>query len=199
MITLNSLSDAKLADLLNQGGVGVLPTDTVYGLVCKASDQTAVKRLYSLKERENKPGTVVTANIDQLVELGIKARYLKAVEQFWPNPLSIIVPSEPALSYLDLGRMSLAVRVPSYNELAELLLETGPLLTSSANLPEKQPANTIEEAQKYFGEQVDFYIDGGDLSSRLPSTLIRIVDDAVEILREGAVRVEESGEIAEAN
>ncbi len=195
----NSLSDSKLIDLLKQGGVGVLPTDTVYGLVCRASDQMAVQRLYSLKERENKPGTVIAANIDQLIELGVKARYLKAVEHFWPNPISIEIPQEMNLNYLHQGTFRQAFRIPKNNPVVALLKQIGPLLTSSANLPGEKPANNIDEAHAYFGSQVDFYVDGGDLSGRLPSTLIRIVDDAVEVLREGAVRVEESGKIMEDN
>src|SRR5688500_17753578 len=90
---LNTLSDSKLSQLLNSGGVGVIPTDTVYGLVCSAANQEAVARLYALKSRENKPGTVIAASVDQLVALGIKARYLKPVESYWPNPISVIIPN----------------------------------------------------------------------------------------------------------
>lgn len=193
---LNALSDPKLNELLLNGGVGVLPTDTVYGLVCRAADETAVAHLYGLKNRESKPGTVIAANIDQLVELGIKARYLKAVEQFWPNPISIVIPSYD-LSYIHLGKMSIAFRIPKHPKLVSLLETVGPLLTSSANKAGEKPADNITEAQKYFGDKVDFYVDGGDLSSQKPSTVIRIVDDAVEVLREGAVTIdEETGRIS---
>jgi L-threonylcarbamoyladenylate synthase len=56
---LNALSDNSLVDLLNSGAVGILPTDTVYGLVCRAADAEAVTRLYALKSRDHKPGTVI--------------------------------------------------------------------------------------------------------------------------------------------
>lgn len=192
---LNTLSNSDLIELLHGGGVGVLPTDTVYGVVCRAADETAVARLYALKNRENKPGTVIAASIQQLVDLGIKARYLKAVEQFWSNPISIVIPSHE-LAYIHLGVGSIAVRIPAHKMLQNLLKQTGPLLTSSANLPGKPEATTVQQAQDYFGDQVDFYVDGGDLSDRKPSTLIRIVDDAVEVLREGAVKIdEETGKI----
>lgn len=193
-MVLDSLNDS-VAKLLLEGKIGVIPTDTVYGLVCKASNSEAVARLYQLKSREHKPGTVIAANIQQLAELGIPLRYVRAAEQFWPNPISVIVASTPELSYLDLGKMTLAVRVPKFPELIKLLNKTGPLLTSSANYPGDPEANNVGQAQKYFGDSVDFYADGGDLSGRTPSTLIRIIDDAVEILREGAVKVNEAGEI----
>lgn len=175
---------------LVEGSVGIMPSDTLYGVVCRAVDKVAVARLYKLKSRENKPGTVIAASVDQLVELGLKRRNLAAVADFWPGAISIVVPSDnPSLAYLDQGVGSLAVRVVDDTELIEILLQTGPLLTTSANQPGEPAANTIAEARAYFGDTVDFYEDGGDLSGRKPSTLIRIVDDAIEVLREGAVEV----------
>lgn len=181
---------SNIAKQVNLSTVGVIPTDTVYGVVAKAYDPIAVERLYQLKSRENKPGTLIAANLEQLEQLGLKHRYLKAVEQFWPGAVSVIIPtSDPKLSYLHQGKLSLAARIPDDKELRELLLMTGPLLTSSANPPGEPPATTIDEAKKYFGGQVDFYVDGGDLSDRQPSTVIRMVDDAVEVIRPGAVKI----------
>lgn len=197
--SFTSLTDPDLAKLLKNGGVGVLPTDTVYGLACRAADQAAVERLYALKHREHKPGTIIAASVQQLVELGLKARYLKAVEAFWPNPLSVVIPCDAALAYLHLGKYSLAVRIPKQPRLTELLAQTGPLLTSSANLSGESPATTLAEAQKYFGDEVDFYADGGNLANQLPSTVIRVVDDAIELLRPGAVLIDENGRISQAN
>lgn len=178
------------ADLSKQGAIGVIPTDTVYGVVARATDHEAVTRLYELKKRDSKPGTVIAADIGQLEELGLKHRYLKAVEQFWPGAVSVVIPaSDPDLEYLHRGRMSLAVRVPAGKELQSLLKKTGPLLTSSANRSGEPPAATIAQARKYFDDKVDFYVDGGDLSGRQPSTVIRILDDAVEVLRPGAVKM----------
>ncbi len=181
--------------LKTPGAVGVIPTDTVYGVVARAIDVAAVERLYTLKQRDIKPGTVVAASIDQLVELGIKRSYLKAVEQFWPGAVSVVIPCGPELEYLHRGKRSLAVRIPRHPELQKLLTQTGALLTSSANHPGESTANTVEEAKKYFADKVDIYVDGGDLSGHQPSTVIRIVDDAIEILRPGAVNINEEGRI----
>ncbi len=186
----------ELIEQLKNGAVGVMPTDTIYGLVCSASDKQAVSRLYLLKSRENKPGTVIAANIEQLVGLGIKRRYLKAVEQYWPNPISLVLPVGHELDYLDAGKLSVAVRIPSNEKVSRILEQTGPLLTTSANHPGKKPAESASEAKKYFGDKVDFYVDGGSTSGAKPSTIIRIVDDAIEVLREGAVKIdEETGRI----
>lgn len=187
MQIFNSLQDEAVTKSLKNGGVGVIPTDTVYGLVACAADQAAVARLYALKHREHKPGTVVAASIDQLVELGIKRRYLKAVEQFWPGAVSVETPHHIAYLHQNTGRQ--AFRIPADEHLRKLLERTGPLLTTSANLPGEVTATTIKEAQTYFGDQVAFYVDGGDLSGRPPSTIIRIIDDAIEVIRQGSAKV----------
>jgi L-threonylcarbamoyladenylate synthase len=179
------------SELLKPGSIGVIPTDTVYGVVARAADQAAVERLYNLKKRDNKPGTLIAADIKQLEELGLKHRYLKAVEQFWPGAVSVIIPAaDPELTYLHRGKMTLAVRIPDDSKLKKLLQATGPLLTSSANPPGQPTATTIGQAKKYFSDQVDFYSDSGDLSGRQPSTVIRIIDDAIEVLRQGAAKID---------
>lgn len=188
--------DHIVIDRIKAGAVGVLPTDTVYGLAALAANKEAVKRLYALKDRKCKPGTVIAANIEQLVDLGLKKRYLTAVQAYWPNPISVVVPSEPALSFLDQGQGTLAVRLPKDAWLQKLLLQTGPLLTSSANQPGQPPAINIDEAKAYFGDKLDFYEDGGNLAGHQASTVIRVVDDAVVVLRPGAVKIDtETGEI----
>jgi L-threonylcarbamoyladenylate synthase len=181
--------------LRSPGTVGVLPCDTIYGLVARATDKTAVARLYKVKHRDNKPGTIIASSIEQLVDLGIKYRYLKAVEQFWPGAVSVIIPCGQELAYLHLGKNSLAVRIPNSKGIRDLLTKTGPLLTSSANLKDKEPAMDIAQAQAYFGDKVDFYEDGGDLYGRKPSTVIRVVDDSIKVLRPGAVMIDEFGKV----
>lgn len=189
MLIIDDLRNVQVAERLIDGAVAVLPTDTVYGLVCVAGQPETVARLYRTKHREHKPGTVIAANIDQLVELGLKRRYLKAVEEYWPNPLSVVIPAGEELAYIHQGVHGLAVRIPSDPRLHDLLLKTGPLLTTSANMPGEPTSVTVQEAVACFGETVDFYVDGGDLSGNPPSTIIRIVDDAIEVLRQGAVEI----------
>lgn len=186
---------ARIAGALRKGNIGVLPTDTLYGIVAAAANREAVRRIYDLKKRERKPGTVVAASIDQLAGLGFKLRYLKAVEHFWPGAVSIVIPCGPELNYLTQGTGAIALRVSADSGFNRLLERAGPLLTSSANRPGKHPARTIQEAELYFNDFVDFYVDGGNLSGRAPSTVIRIVDDAVEVLRQGAVRIDEAGRL----
>lgn len=184
----NITSDGLVA-AIQSGAVGVLPCDTVYGLVCSASNHAAVQRLYELKHRERKPGTIIASDVSQLVELGLKKRYLTPIVSYWPGAVSVVIPCGKELEYIHQGIGSLAVRVPAGSELQDLLRITGPLLTSSANLPGQPPATDIESARQYFGENIDFYVDGGDFSGHLPSTIVRVVDDALEVIRQGAVKI----------
>lgn len=193
MVTYTSLSDPHVASLLRAGKVAVIPTDTVYGIVCRAADQAAVARLYALKSRDHNPGPVIAANVEQLVELGLKRRYVSAVAHLWPAALSIEIPH--SLSYLNQDTGRSAFRVVADEAVAKLLEQTGPLLTSSANQPGLPPANNLAEAIAYFGDRVDFYVDGGDTSGRPPSTLIRVVDDTIEVVRQGSVKINEYGRI----
>ena len=177
--------------MLTQGGVGVMPTDTVYGLVTRAHDPRAVQRLYALKHREHKPGTIIAASVEQLASLGVDNKYLDRVKKWWPNPLSVETPLGDELRYLhqDTGRQGL--RVVADENIRKILQQTGPLVTSSANQPGEPGSINIYEAWDFFHDSVDFYVDGGDLSGRAPSTIIKIADGGtIEVIRQGAITIE---------
>lgn len=176
------ISNNNLQKLKN-GAIGIIPTDTVYGIVTLAKNKTSVARLYELKKRDRKPGTIIASNLNQLLSLGIDLNSLDLASRFWPGSVSVVIPCGTTLKYLHLGVGSLAFRLVSDKKIYDLLLETGPLLTSSANLPNMPIANNIKEAKKYFGKSVDLYINGGDLSDRLPSSIIKIENNNIIRLR----------------
>ncbi len=188
ILALTQLNSALVPD-----AVGVIPSDTVYGLVARATDRRAVERLYILKNREHKPGTVVAASVEQLLQLGLPEQQLRRVAHLWPNPLSVVLPAGPELGYIHQDLDSFPVRIPKDPEFQGVLEQTGPLVTSSANQPGEPPAINVAEARDYFGDQVDFYVDGGELVDRAPSTIIRIADDEIEVIRQGAVEISGSG------
>jgi L-threonylcarbamoyladenylate synthase len=182
----NKLSKNNL-HLLKSGAVGVLPTDTIYGIVTQVKNHESVSRLYGLKNRENKPGTIIASNSQQILELGISKKYIEKAGGFWPGPVSVILPADDSLSYVHQGKNSLAFRVVSNPEIAKLLEVTGPLLTSSANQPDMPAANNIKEAKKYFGGNVDFYIDGGNIDDSVASAVIKIDENGIGILRDNPI------------
>jgi L-threonylcarbamoyladenylate synthase len=177
----------QAVQILLDGGVGVLPTDTVYGLVARAADPAAVARLYSLKNRVKQPGPVVAANVEQLISLGLPREPLEQVRQYWPAPLSVEIQHD--FAYLHQGTGRQAFRVVADEAVRRVLEQTGPLVTTSANRPEEPTAVNIDQAREYFQDRVDFYVDGGDLSGRPPSTIIGLKNGKIVVYRQGAVKI----------
>ena len=172
---------------LKKGGVGILPTDTLYGIVASALNEKAVERVYALKGRAPaKPCIILISSLSDLALFGVtlSPALQTILSTYWPGPTSIILPCVgEAFAYLHRGTHSLAFRLPKNDSLRALLQETGPLIAPSANAEGLPPATTIKEAQDYFKDKVDFYMDGGVLNNP-PSSLIRISEDgAVEKLR----------------
>lgn len=169
--------------LLGEDKVGVIPTDTIYGLVAQATSKTAVTRMYALKNREQKPGTLIAASTEQLATLGVSPKEIAKVSHYWPNPLSAVLPLD--VDYVTQGVGAVAMRVTADQKIRELLEHTGPLITSSANSPGKPHATTLDKAIAYFGDTIDFYVDGGTIAEVQPSTIIRPTADGIEVLRQG--------------
>lgn len=168
----------NITEVLNNDGVGVLATDTVYGVVARLLSPVAVQRIYEVKHSDTQRpvGTVLIANTDQLRDI-VSDEYIDKASQYWPGPTSVILPVSDELEYAHKGFGSLPFRVPADPELVNLLEQTGPLATSSANLPSQPPAINVDQAKEYFGDTVDFYEDGGDLSDSVPSKIIKILDN----------------------
>lgn len=184
----NSLLDPELIRLLGEGAIGVIPTDTVYGLVACASSKTAIEKLYSVKSRERQPGTTIGASISQLKKLGFPEETLLRAEKYWPDAVSIEMSAGDIPKYLSTNQQYMAARIPNHKDLKSLLEQVGPLMTTSANAPKDTTSTDIKMAQNYFGDTIDFYVDGGDLSDRPPSTIIGIrPDQSVVVYRQGAV------------
>ncbi len=171
----------NIIEILKNDGVGVIATDTVYGVVARLASPVAVERIYTVKQRNpRKPvGTVLIASTDQLEGI-VEEKFLSVAAQYWPGPVSVVLPVGNNLEYAHKGFASLPFRIPNDKRLIEFLRTTGPLATSSANIESRSPAATVEQARQYFGDTVDFYEDGGDLSSRVPSRIIQISQDGAE-------------------
>ncbi len=189
----DSLAPARISKIIRDGGTGVLPTDTIYGLVASALDKKAVGKVYKMRERNpKKPFIILISSVRDLEIFGIRVdkKLRSLLFKFWPGKVSVILPCPlKRYHYLHRGTNSLAFRLPANEDLIEILKKTGPLIAPSANLEGLPPAKTIERARKYFGDQAEFYADSGKLDSP-PSTLIRIsANGEVAVLRRGAMKI----------
>ncbi|MBP6942701.1 MAG: threonylcarbamoyl-AMP synthase [Candidatus Buchananbacteria bacterium] len=174
----------EITDQINKGAIGVLPTDTLYGVVASIKQLEAVERVYTVKQRDrHKACIVLIAKLDDLQLFGITVdEYRDRLNEYWPGPVSVVLPTGTCPEHLCRKGPSLAVRFPNDPWLQSLLALTGPLIAPSANPETQPPATTIAEAQQYFNSDIDFYVDGGILAGKA-STLISLVEPETTTLR----------------
>lgn len=175
----------NVVTVLKENGVAVVPTDTVYGIVTSPFIESSVERIYELKDRDSrKPLIILLPEPEAMKMFTIKTTWIERARAHWPGPTTVVVPCESRrLRYLHRGTQSLAFRVPEDPLLEELLAQTGPLVAPSANPEGLPPAETVEEAEDYFGPSVDAYLDGG-VRDGSPSKIIKLTEDGVQTLRE---------------
>lgn len=182
----------EIINILKKGGVGVMPTDTIYGLVGTVFSREAVDRIYQIKKRDrNKPLIILVSALNDLNKLGIKIEKETRLilEKIWPGEISVVLNfRNEKIKYLNEKGNTLAVRLSSDENVLRILKKTGPLIATSANLEGERPAENIAEARKNFGDQVDFYLNGGELKAS-HSTLIEIKSGGIKILRKGGVDI----------
>lgn len=175
--------DNNVIRLLNEGAVGVIRTDTLYGVVGRADSQETVERIYAVKGRTPTKSPIVLVDSVKGLWDEYDEETMRRLGELWPGKNSVILPSLAAPEWITRGNGSVAYRIPDNDALLELLRNTGPLAAPSANPEGETPAMTIEQAKAYFGDTVDFYVDGGTVTDAAPSKLYRLQPDGLERLR----------------
>lgn len=183
----NIWASENLIKILQEGGVVVMPTDTIYGMVGKAENKDVVERIYKIRKRNSdKPCIILIGDIAELEKFSISLspEQKNAIKNFTlPTSFILDCPNDK-LTYLHRGTNSLAFRIPPQKELREMLSKTGPLIAPSANTEALPPTQTISEAKEYFGDLVDLYIDGGELKGQASRVIKLHKDGSISILRE---------------
>lgn len=176
---------------LAAGALALLPTDTVYGLVCVAASRDAALDLYRLKGRvEIQPTAVIASNIDVLfAEIpGIDGLAAAGLRTLLPGPFTLVVPNrERRYSWLSAARPeTIGVRVPHLvGETAEIVASVGMVVATSANLPGGPDPRRLEDVPSEIRAGVAFAVDGGELPGT-PSTVIDLSGASPVVLRAGA-------------
>ena len=182
-------------DAVRRGGVVVLPTDTVYGVGCLATDADAVSRVLAAKGRGRQmPPPVLVADAAQVRALPVEipATAGRLMEAFWPGGLTLILKLTSDLGW-DLGdlRDTVAVRVPDLDVTRAILAETGPMAVTSANLHDQPPATDVHEAIAQLGDSVDLYVDGGPTPGPTASSIVDLSVSPAHLIRSGTLAIEE--------
>ena len=204
METLRLRDDAKgietAAEIIKNGGVVAIPTETVYGLAANAYDEKAVNKIFIAKGRpQDNPLIVHTCNLDmtnQIVE-DFSADAKKLAQKFWPGPLTIILKRGRKIpSSVSAGLDTVAVRMPS-NEVARKLIEVSglPLAAPSANLSGSPSPTTAEHVLKDLDGKIDAVIMSEPCTVGVESTVVTLAVTPYKILRPGFVTYEEIAEI----
>ena len=171
----------KAAEILNGGGVAVIPTDTVYGLAARPDFPAAVERLYTIKGREaKKPIALLASDIAAIERFGcqVTGRARELAERHWPGALTLVIGPE-------------GFRIPDHDRTRRLLAACGGVLrVTSANLSGRRPATDAPQALADVGLSADFVIDDGVSPGGVPSTVVRVkADGSLEVLRQGAIEI----------
>ena len=169
------------AELLNAGGVVVIPTDTVYGLAAHPAFPEAVERLYSIKGREERKKIALLASSAEAVAsfgFPLPPAAMELAAKHWPGALTIVLGDE-------------GFRVPAHGWTRKLAAKCGGVLrVTSANLSGGRPATDASQALADVGLSADMVIDDGVCPVGVASTVVRIAADGrVEVLRKGAVEI----------
>lgn len=181
-----------IAEVLRQGGVVFLPTDTLYGLSAGAFHGDALHRIANLKGRSS-PFLLLCDNREKLSPL-ISA-LPSALDRLWgrvvPGPLTLLIPSRRPLPLLTGPEGKIAVRWPNHQPLKELLsLLPFPIVSTSANPHGLPPAGSVREAAAYFPEGIDLFVEDGPRGA-LPSTMVDLSLPVPRIVRPGSLSREE--------
>ena len=176
---------------LERGGVVVVPTDTVYGLATRADNPKGIERIYELKGRpDDKPFQVLVAGVDALEDFAeVTAVASKLAAAFWPGPLTIVLPAGRSAPEGVVREGLIGLRAPNHPLALELVAASGPLAATSANLSGEPTPTTVDALLDLFGPRVDAYVDGGAIETRA-STVVKVDDGKIEILRAGPITAE---------
>jgi L-threonylcarbamoyladenylate synthase len=184
---------------LREGGLAVVPTDTVYAVVADAFQPMATARLFGAKRRSREtPLTVVIRSPRQVN--GLVADVSEAAERlmatYWPGPLTLVFRASEGLTW-DLGATlgTVALRLPADDLLLGVAADIGPLACSGANRRGENAPHTVDDAELQLGLTVSLYVDGGPRKAT-PSTIVDVTAGGAGVLREGAIAADHVAQVA---
>ena len=185
---------AHAAQVLEDGGVALYPTDTVYALGCAFDARRSVERLYRLKQMdERRPLAMICADLSDIARYAVVSDFAyRQMRRILPGPYTVVLPATREVPRLLLDkRRTIGIRVPASPICATLVRALGrPLLTTSAVPPGAERACIdTDEGKEAWPRGLDLVIDGGPTAGE-PSTVVSLLDDQIEILREGLGAIE---------
>ena len=196
----------RAVNALKRKGVIIYPTDTVYGIGV-LPDRNAIEKLYEIKKRDkSKKLIALIADISTINEVmdstdgssGDIEILEKIASVYWPGDLTVVIKAKKEITKIieinddESNDSTIGVRIPNNPIALEIIRQSGGIvLTTSANFTGENPVKEYEDLNKDLADQVDYVVRGTNGSSGIPSTIIKIYNNKISIIRDGSVHMEE--------
>lgn len=195
----NSIDEKEISEcarILVNGGVGIYPTETVYGIGANGLNSESVRKVFEVKHRPlNKPINLLVSDIAMIeaVAKEITEVEYKIIKNFFPGPITLILKKKECVpDIVTSNGDTVGVRMPEEQITFKLIKEAGvPLATPSANITGKKSGTNFDEIIADFDGKVDFFIDNGPSRIGKPSTIVKVENEQVKILRQGSITLQE--------
>ena len=178
----------KVADALKQGGIIAYPTDTFYGIGCDIMNKKAIEKIYQIKQRsKNKPFSFICSGLKNISRYAKVSNYAyRTMKRLLPGPYTFILEGSKMVPKMMLTKRKTAgIRVPDNRICIDLIRQLGnPIISTSASLPNNDILQDPSLIHEHLNSRLDFVIDGGPVPGR-PSSVISLIHDEPEVLREG--------------
>jgi len=179
---------SQVVESLRQGGVIAYPTDTTYGIGCDIFNPRGIKNIYQIKQRDaRKPFSFICADLSDAANYARISNFaFKIMKRHLPGPYTFVLEATRIVpDSLTTRQKTVGIRIPADNIAMAIVRELGhPLVTTSANLSGETPLHDPIEIESSLGRKLNFVVDGG-IRFGDPSTVISLIDDRIEILRQG--------------
>ncbi len=181
---------------IKNGGVVVFPTETVYGIGTNGLNEKAVEKLYKIKQRPlTKPISLLVSNFEMIdiIAKDVTEIEYKIMKKFFPGPLTIILNKKDCVpSIVTANGDTVGVRMPENDIALQIIEKSGvPIATPSANISGKPSGTNIKMIMQDFKNQVDYFIDNGESKIGRPSTIIKVENEQIKVLRQGSITKEQ--------
>ena len=185
----------EIISTLDNDGLIIIPTDTVYGIACNCYSEKALRKIYEIKNRpKNKPICVLTNSVEKIESIAKKlsSKEKELMKKYFPGDLTIIVEKNNNISNLLTANLpTVGVRIPNHKVTLKILeAYPYPLATTSVNQTGTTPGIQVEDFLEEFQDKVDIIINDGKSPIGVSSTIVQVKDNKIKIIREGNLKVE---------
>lgn len=179
----------KICEVINNGGIVITPTDTIYGIMGDSLNEDVIRKVFEIKKRPfNKPLLLLMDSFEMVKqyteEISEKERLL--MDRYWPGLVTFILKKNDKVNELiTSGNDTVGIRIPNNKDLLEIIRRLNrPVISTSANITGTEVITSTQLLEKDLIDNIDYIEDGGEVESE-SSTIIKIEDNKLVVLREG--------------